>query len=60
MNEYEITLKYVGKGKKPHYVHTEYGFGMNPPISVRAKNIVNAKKQLNLPSTVKIKKIKKI
>ena len=60
MYEYEITLKYIGKGKKPRYIHTEYGFGVNPPIVVHAKNIANAKKQLKLPSTVKIRKIKRI
>ena len=60
MNTYEVTLKYVGKGKKPHYTYTEYGFGTNPPISIRAKNKENAKKQLDLPSTVKIASIKKV
>jgi len=59
MNEYEVTFKYIGKGKKPMYAHTEYGFGTNPPLVVRAKNITNAKKQLKIPSTVKIHKIRR-
>jgi len=60
MNNYEVTLEYIGKRKRPQYTYTEYGFGTNPPICIRAKNITNAKKQLKLPSTVKIKKIKRV
>jgi len=59
-NEYEITLKYIGKGKKPSYTETDYGFGMNPPIVLRATNKKNAIKKLILPKTVRIKNIKKV
>lgn len=58
--EYEIMLKWVGKGKKPHYAYTEYGFGVNPPIVRRASNKRNALKQLKLPSTVKVRSIKRV
>ena len=53
---YEVTLEYVGKGE-PHYIHTEYGFGMNPPITISAKDIEDVKRQLELPSTVKIRRV---
>jgi hypothetical protein len=59
MNEYEITLEYVGNRKQPKYIETEYGFGINPPIVVRAKNKTEAIKQLRLPKTVRIEKITK-
>ena len=60
MNEYEIELKYVGKGKRPAYTYSDYGFGTNPPIVVKAKSKADAIKKLKLPKTVKFRKIKKI
>jgi hypothetical protein len=60
MATYEVMLKYVGKGKTPRFAKIGYGFGMNPPISVRAKNMVSAKKMFELPKTVKIQKIKRV
>lgn len=53
LREYEITLKHVGR-KKPRYVESEYGFGMNPPIVVHAKSKKKALAQLRLPKVVKI------
>ena len=60
MPEYEITLKWVGKGKKPSYVETDYGFGVNPPIVIRAKNKRQAIRMLKLPKTIKIRKIERV
>lgn len=60
MNEYEITLEYVGKGKEPEYIESEYGFGMNPPIVIRAENKKEAIRQLKLPGEVHIKKVQEI
>lgn len=59
LHEYEITLQYIGK-KKPSYIDTEYGFGINPPIVIHAKNEKEAVSQLRLPKTVKIAEIVKI
>ena len=58
--DYEITLKYVGKGKTPQYVETDLGFGMNPPHPIRAYSVSDARKQMEkvLPQTVKIQSIK--
>ena len=60
MHQYEINLTWHGKGKSPKYTHTEYGFGMNPPIVVNALNMRNARKQLKLPKIVKIRKIVRV
>ena len=57
--DYEISLKWVGRGRKPAYTRTEYGFGMNPPISIRAKSKSLALKQLKIPKTVKVAKIER-
>jgi hypothetical protein len=59
MYDYEITLKYIGKGKRPQYTHDEYGFDPNPPIGVRAMNKKNALKQLKLPKTVKVVRVER-
>ena len=59
LNEYEITLEHIGR-KKPQYIETEYGFGMNPPIVVHAKSKEEALKQLRLPKTVKVVEIVKV
>lgn len=57
---YEITLKYVGKGKEPQYVETDYGFGGNPPVVIHAYTVTDARKQMEkgLPKTVQIRSIK--
>lgn len=60
LKEYEIYLKYVGKGKRPAYTHSDYGFGVNPPIVIRARTKKGALKKLKLPSTVKVRRIKKV
>lgn len=60
LNEYEIKLKYIGKGKRPLYTYSDYGFSRNPPIVIRARNKKNAKQHLKLPKTVKIISIKKV
>ena len=60
MNEYEITLEYIGKGRKPAHTATEYGFGINPPIVVKARDEKEAIAQLKLPKTVKISSIQKV
>jgi len=60
MHQYEINLVRRGKGKSPKYTHTEYGFGMNPPVVINAKNKQNALKQLKLPKIVKIRKIVRV
>ena len=59
LHQYEITLEYIGK-KKPQYIETEYGFGMNPPIVINARGEQEAISQLRLPKTVKIAQIVKI
>lgn len=58
--EYEIRLKYVGKGKEPQYVETDLGFGMNPPHPIQAYSVSDARKQMEkcLPKTVRILGIK--
>ncbi len=59
MYDYEITLKWVGPGKRPQYTHNEYGFDPNPPIGVTASNKQNALKKLKLPKTVKVSKVER-
>ena len=59
MKEYEVELKYVGRKRTPpQYTHSEYGFGMNPPVVLHARSVSAAKRQLDLPKTVQISKIK--
>jgi hypothetical protein len=60
MHQYEISLAWRGKGRIPKYTRTEYGFGMNPPVVINAKNKQNALKQLKIPKIVKIKKIVRV
>lgn len=60
MNEYEITLEYIGKGEEPKHTVTEYGFGINPPIVVKARDEKEAIEQLKLSETVKVNSIKKV
>ena len=58
--EYEITLKYIGKGKEPRYVETDYGFGDNPPVVIHAYSITEARNRMKkeLPKTIQIRGIK--
>lgn len=60
IKEYEVDLEWIGEGDTPKYLENEYGFGYNPPIVVHAKSITDVKKQLSLPSSIKIKKIAKV
>lgn len=55
--QFEVELKWVGKGKKPKYATLDYGFETNPPIVINANNKKNALKKLKLPKTVKVKRI---
>jgi len=58
LKEYRVNLYWNGYGLPPHYTYTDYGFLGNPPITIRAKNMANARKQLKLPKSVKISDIK--
>lgn len=57
IKQYEITLKWVGKGKQPDYLENEYGFGTNPPIVLSGKNEKSVRNKLKLPKDIKIHEI---
>jgi hypothetical protein len=52
--DFEFTLEWVGKGRMPARLESEYGFGTNPPVIIRAETLGKAKKQLNLPKNIRI------
>jgi hypothetical protein len=58
VREYEVTFEWVGKGERPVYLDTEYGFGMNPPIVVFGRDKKEALRTLKLPGSVKVRAIK--
>lgn len=60
MHDYEVELQWIGKRKMPSYILTEYGFKYNPPITIRAKSMADAKKQLILSKYIRIKNIKEV
>jgi hypothetical protein len=60
MPEFEVTLKWVGKGRPPYYTETNYGFGVNPPIIFEAEDEEDARRQLRLPRTVTVEKVRRV
>jgi len=55
--QYEIELKdTTGKDRFPD----DYGFGVNPPIVLCAKSRKDAIRQLRIPKSVKIVKVKRV
>ena len=60
MAQYEIKLRFIGKGIKPKYIEKEYGFSGNPPIVINAKNSKEVKTKLKLPKNVKISSIRRV
>ncbi|KXH75954.1 MAG: hypothetical protein AM326_08295 [Candidatus Thorarchaeota archaeon SMTZ-45] len=60
MHLFEVEFEWVGKGKSPSSLEGEYGFGINPPITIQAKSISDAKRQFKLPKSIAIRKITKV
>lgn len=58
--EFEITLKWTGKGEAPDWLYDEYGFGVNPPIVVDAADEEKAKELLDLPANVAVATIERV
>jgi hypothetical protein len=59
-HDYIIKLKYIGPGKRtPDYLKKERGVGRNEPIFIAATSMADAKSQLILPKSLKVKSVKK-
>jgi hypothetical protein len=54
MPEFEIALRWTGKGRKPRNMENDYGFVEygNPPIVLHAKSKRAARLMLKLPKNV--------
>jgi len=59
-NQYEVAFEWVGRGKRPAYVASEYGFGSNPPAVIYGKSKEEALATIKLPKTVRVAWIGKV